>query len=811
MFMRASEPPQAKNSWHIPFFKGKSFVINTVLLLLSAGTTVWFVSDYFYQQTLNDLTSRELQLNVEQQALTKQKVLTGSVSAFRDKARLYAHSQSLIDQLQDSHDSKSPGILSLDKAPWLQGDSILENQIPVEYALLVNAENRVLTIYSLDAKAVPAELINAGAGKFKAGNDGKTIDRIGSEEYLFVSSDITDTNKVLGKLVLVTKFTNSLLYQLIGNHTSSFIHAIVDINNGQVIRGNPLVPNPVLPGITTSHPDLKLVHQAPVLSTPDGQNLAFMVWFNEAEVSGLAQAIKVIDRKQRIATLLIFSLLLMGIIWRTNSRLQRVHKHISKYSNKFGIQENNDTENDVIDCINKNITSFTNEMIAEASAFEYQAMHDALTSLPNRSFMLERLNMEISKCEQSKSCMALLIIDLDRFKEINDTLGHQMGDRVLQEVGRRLTALLRQTDMVSRLGGDEFAIILPGASRSQVIGVCRKLFRVMERPIKIDSMPLRIGMSIGAAICPEHGHSASQLMQRADIAMYNAKRHQSGFAIYNKDKDNNNTSRLGLSSALHEAIERDELLLEYQPLVDMKSGNVACVEALVRWQHPSMGLVQPDDFISLAEQNGVIRPLTLWVIDHALAQIVQWRSTGIDLRLSINLSVCSLQDRGLPSQVEKLINKHKVKPDTIMLEITESAIMSDLSSARRVMRRLSNMGFQLSIDDFGTGYSSLSYLKQLPVDEVKIDKSFVLDMNESESDAVIVQSTINLAHDLGMKVVAEGVENRQIWEKIQSLGCDTAQGYFISKPAAASDLVRWMELRGTKEFEPELNSEAVAD
>ena len=799
--MRASEPLQAKNTWHIPFFKGKSFVINTILLLLLAGTCVWFASDYFYQKNLNDLTSRELQQNVRQQALVKQKVLAGSLSAFRDKASLYAHSHALIDQLQAWKPASSPITLPFNKAPWYQGNSAVENLIPVEYALVLNAENRVLNIYSLDSKPLPEGFIYAGSSQLQLDFDGNAINRIGSDEYLLARSDITDSKKALGQLILVTRFNATLLDQLIGEQTSGVMHAVVDIQNGQVISGNSLPPDP----------DLKLVYQTPVLSMLNSHNLAFMVWIDESKLSGLAQSIKVFNRKQQLVTLLIFSLLLMGIIWRLNSRLEQVRKHIVSYSHKFGIREYSDTENDVIDSISDNITSFTNEMVAEASAFEYQAMHDALTSLPNRAFMLERLNMEISKCEQSKGCMALLIIDLDRFKEINDTLGHQMGDRVLQEVGRRLTGLLRETDMVSRLGGDEFAIILPGASRSQVIGVCRKLFRVMERPIKVDTIPLRIGMSIGAALCPEHGNSASHLMQRADIAMYNAKRHQSGFAIYNKDKDHNNTSRLGLSSALHEAIEKDQLLLEYQPLVDMKSGNVACVEALVRWQHPSMGLVQPDDFISLAEQNGVIRPLTLWVIDHALAQIVQWKTKGIDLRLSINLSVCCLQDRGLPSQVEKLIKKHQVRPDTIMLEITESAIMSDLSSARRVMRRLSNMGFQLSIDDFGTGYSSLSYLKQLPVDEVKIDKSFVLDMNENESDAVIVQSTINLAHDLGMKVVAEGVENHEIWEKIQSLGCDTAQGYFISKPAAASDLVRWMELRGTNKTELELSSEAVAD
>lgn len=810
VLLSVRESQQAKGFWRLSVLQKKSIIANTLMLLLTAGAGVWFVTDYFFQRNLLDTATREYSQDARRQALAKQQQLNGYLSAFSDRVRLNANYRPLLDQFgawkAASSLNKTPYTFT-QYAPWMEQTGSIVGHISVDYALVLDTTNRLVAVYDKQGDGLPAEFKHLDSGLFKSGGEKVAIKQAGDSEFVVAGSDIIRANQKIGRLVYVAQFDNALLDRLIGNRSSYIAQAVVDVDNRKVIAGNSAAVEFTTASNTSR---FKLIYQAPVLSVYNSRNLAFMLWINSAELSILTYPMLAFERKQRLLTLLLFSLLVSAIVWRLSRRLTQVQQYIYGYGDRLGIPETFASQGDEIETIKNHITCFADEMVAETSALEYQAMHDALTSLPNRMHMLERLNTEIGNCEKNNAYMALLIIDLDRFKEVNDTLGHHMGDRLLQEAGRRLVTLLRPTDLVAKLGGDEFAIILSGAHRAQVIAVCKKIFRVMERPVVIDGVSLRIGMSIGAALCPEHGLNTSLLMQRADVAMYDAKRHQSGFSIYNRKKDNNNTNRLGLSNALHEAIDHDQLLLEYQPLVDIKSNEVACVEALVRWQHPSLGLVRPDEFISLAEQNGVIRPLTLWVIDHALAQTVRWKKAGLQLKLSINLSVRCLQDRSLPSQVEKLVGKHQVAPDSIILEVTESAVMSDPVTARRVMRRLSNMGFLLSIDDFGTGYSSLSYLQQLPVDEVKIDKSFVIEMDSNKNDAAIVQATIDLAHNLGMKVVAEGVENHQVWDRIQALGCDTAQGYFISKPATASELVRWIRARDVQDNTQEQVLEACS-
>jgi diguanylate cyclase (GGDEF)-like protein len=504
-------------------------------------------------------------------------------------------------------------------------------------------------------------------------------------------------------------------------------------------------------------------------------------------------------REQRTWAMLFFGLLLVGVAVHLMGHVERVHNIVERYAERLGIPLPEFSRCGVIECLHRKLERLSEEVVAENYALEYQARHDSLTNLPNRSLFLERLENGLLTAQENHDSLALFIMDLDQFKEVNDTLGHHIGDRLLQEVSRRLVTVLRRTDTVARLGGDEFAVLLPGADRDHAKLICRKIATALEQPIKIENLRLRAGISIGVALCPEHGQDASLLMRFADVAMYEAKRRQKGFAFYAAGRDDKSISRLGLSAELKEAVEQGQLTLDYQPMVDIASGRIFCAEALVRWNHPQYGLVPPEDFIPSAEQTGVIRPLTLWVINRALAQVATWAVTGIDLSISINLSVRSLQDRQLPSQVQKLVKRHNANPARVILEITESAIMSDPLTARRVMRRLSNMGFQLSIDDFGTGYSSLAYLKQLPVDEIKIDKSFVTQMDRDENDAVIVRATIDLAHNLGLKVVAEGVESTDVWDLLEMLGCDTAQGYFIRKPQSPHELAKWLCSREWKQ------------
>ncbi len=420
--------------------------------------------------------------------------------------------------------------------------------------------------------------------------------------------------------------------------------------------------------------------------------------------------------------------------------------------------------------------------------FEFRATHDALTGLPNRTLFYEHLGQTILAGQRDRKPAALLIMDLNRFKEINHTLGHRIGDLLLQQVGPRMQGALKKSDMLARLGGDEFAVLLDVEGAEQATLIARNILKALEEPFVLDGLVLDIQASIGIALFPEHGPNADTLIQRADVAMYVAKRANSGYAVYDSAQDQNSPRRLALMGELRRAIVEDQLFLHYQPKIDLRTGRISGVEALVRWQHPRFGIILPDQFIPLAEQNGLIMPLTLWVLHEALRQCRKWHQAGLELSLAANLSVHNLQSPALPDQVAGLLETCGVAPASLGLEITESSIMADPTRAMEVLKRMSNMGLQFSIDDFGTGYSSLAYLKKLPVDEIKIDKSFVMNMALEEDDVVIVRSTIELGHNLGLKVVAEGVENQEIKDKLTMLGCDAAQGYYISRPLPAEEL-----------------------
>ena len=425
---------------------------------------------------------------------------------------------------------------------------------------------------------------------------------------------------------------------------------------------------------------------------------------------------------------------------------------------------------------------------------EHQALHDALTELPNRLLLQDRLRQAILAAQREHHPLALLITDLDRFKEINDTLGHHYGDLVLQQVAARLRSGLRESDTIARLGGDEFAVLLPMIESEQdAINAARKLIAIMEKPIILEDQSFHIGISVGIALYPDHGKDGSTLMRHADVAMYVAKRSTSDYALYDSNEDQHSISRLAMVSELRHAIEYKQLVVFYQPKIDLREGRITGVEALVRWNHPQRGLLMPDDFIPLAEHTGLIRPLTFFVLDEALHQSYKWQKAGLHLRIAINLSARHLQDEQLASKIDSAMHQWNIASELLEFEITESAIMANPLRAMDTLTQLSNMGVSLSIDDFGTGYSSLIYLKQLPVDEIKIDKSFVIDMLENNEDMVIVRSTVDLAHNMGRRVVAEGVESVEVMDALIKLGCDMAQGYYISRPVTPSVLTGWLQ------------------
>ncbi|HTP21051.1 MAG TPA: EAL domain-containing protein [Solirubrobacteraceae bacterium] len=438
-------------------------------------------------------------------------------------------------------------------------------------------------------------------------------------------------------------------------------------------------------------------------------------------------------------------------------------------------------------------------LLRQSELNEHQALHDALTGLPNRTLFRDRIEQAIAIGQRESSQVAVAMMDLDRFKDVNDSLGHHAGDALLIEIGQRLRGILRSSDTVARLGGDEFGVLISKPrSEEDVVVVIEKIRAALEEPVTIEGLGLPAEGSIGIAMFPHHGEDVDTLIRHADVAMYGAKEEKGGYAFYEKSRNESDPARLTLVSELRRAIEERELELYYQPKADLANGAIQSVEALLRWNHPTRGLVGPDEFIPLAQQTGLIKPLTLYVLDEALSQCCAWQRIGMTLGVAVNLSVRNLLDADFPDQVSELLAKWRVDPSLLELEITESTMLSDPVRTKRVLDKLSAMGIALSIDDFGTGYSSLSYLSQLPVNEIKIDRSFVMNMADSDNDAVIVRSTIDLARNLGLHVVAEGVETAQAWDKLSELGCTLAQGYYLSRPVPAAELTEWLMRRALK-------------
>ena len=428
---------------------------------------------------------------------------------------------------------------------------------------------------------------------------------------------------------------------------------------------------------------------------------------------------------------------------------------------------------------------------AQTDALEYQSLHDPLTGLPNRMLFNDRLRQAIVIGHREREPLVLLIMDMDRFKEVNDTLGHQVGDLLLQQVALRLATTLRQSDTVARLGGDEFAVLPAGGTDLQGgAQTAKKILRILEHPFVVDGRNIDVGASIGIALCPEHGEEADTLMRHADVAMYVAKRTKRGYAVYAPQLDEHTAAHLALIGELRHAIGHDELQLHYQPTVALKSGRTIGVEALVRWQHPAQGLIPPDQFIPAAEETELVQPLARWVLNEGLSQLRSWHDSGLDVELAVNLSAWNLRDPDFAELTSGLLGSWRVDPSRLKLEITESGIMAP-SSIFEALTHLSTLGVGLSIDDFGTGYSSLARLKRLPVNEIKIDKSFIIGMMADSMSVSIVRAVIELGHNMGLRVVAEGVENRETWEKLETLGCDLAQGYYLCPPMPAADLTRW--------------------
>jgi len=424
---------------------------------------------------------------------------------------------------------------------------------------------------------------------------------------------------------------------------------------------------------------------------------------------------------------------------------------------------------------------------------EHQSLHDALTGLPNRKNLDMQLDKLIQNSKEGDHGYVLMLMDIDRMREINDTLGHDVGDHVLQEVAQRLHKGITDAKIVACLGGNEFAVLL-AAPPPELMGISvERMKQLFSVPITVDGIALPVEVTIGVAKFPEHGSEPLLLIRRADVAMRKAKALNQHCELYNDSLDNYSVRRLTLVGELRQAIDAGELMVYYQPQINTRSGQLEGVEALARWNHAEQGFISPDEFIPLAERTGLIGSLTHRIMQEALNQCAAWVQQGLNIKISINISAHSLIDHSLPSKVSELLKAAQLAPEKLVLEVTESVFMLDPESSLVVLDELKSLGISLSIDDYGTGYSSLSYLRKMPVHELKIDQGFIFDMLKNENDAMIVSSTVALAHSLGLSVVAEGVETKEAWIHLQELGCDTIQGYFVSAPLPAEKFIEWID------------------
>jgi diguanylate cyclase len=548
-----------------------------------------------------------------------------------------------------------------------------------------------------------------------------------------------------------------------------------------------------------------VAHQIRVVALGDGHDLHVVAVLHRS----LAEALSVFARLRNTLSILAFTSLGLSILGSIVIALN-ITRPLSKIAGAAARIEQGDYSSpveveraDEIGVLASSLNHMRQGIAERERKILTLAYQDPLTGLANRSRFSEDLEAAIGAASSAVAGVSILLMDLDRFKYVNDTLGHSVGDHVLEQVARRIQEVASSAACIARLGGDEFAVLLTGSSPECVQETAQSIITALESPILYEGQPLDVGTSIGIACFPDHGSDAQTLVRNADIAMYAAKRNKSGCQSYDPHYDTHQQEHLSLLGELRQAVEANELRLYYQPKVSLHSSNVNSVEALLRWHHPKRGIVSPALFIPFAEHTGYIKVLTQWVLAEAIRQCGEWCRAGLRLRISVNISARDLMNRELPDQIAAMLAAHEVPAVLLCLEITESGFMEDPAHAQKVLDRLAALGLRLAIDDYGTGYSSLSYIMKLPVQELKIDRSFISRMIGNADSSTIVRSTIELGHSLGMKVVAEGVEDLEGWNLLRHLGCDDAQGYYMSPPLPAEDLVAWMHTHDAPGGEPD--------
>ncbi|MCK4863940.1 MAG: EAL domain-containing protein [Gammaproteobacteria bacterium] len=772
-----------------------SLMLKMLLSAVLIGLVVWAITDSIQNYSLKHIFNSKLEERFSWQAEKQRIMFDRYVKSHHQAVKLFIGSQKLNEFINSPAWQQSAENKTYTKPPpWLPSLSVIRSILQPRYIALLDEKGQCRELYNASDKPAPDALKHPNKMLLNLSHGQGFLTRLNGKAYLLASEKLVNKKgDILATLILASPLDEEFLIasQASAMADSNVIALLAEDQPTILASSNSSLIAPGTKIDTLKDRYLKIGQGFFDYGATD-IIIELVSFISTAEASQLTRSVLSEERPIRGLTAIIYILSFIILIFFITRRLQKFTKYVVEFSEQMNLKKTDLTNTgDEISILEENFNRLAEAVQNKTQTLTHQALHDPLTDLPNRKLFHNRLQHEILRGERTSKKTILIMSDLNHFKEINDTLGHHIGDLILQQTAERLFNIFRKTDTVARLGGDEFSILLPETNLEQATILTNKVLEGFNHPFIVDGHTLNVDISIGLAEFPTDGNDVNILMQRADIAMYVAKQNKTGYSIYDKTKDTHSIGRLALMSELKEAISSESLELFFLPKVNVATKQVVTAEALLRWNHPQRGFIKPDEFIPLAEQTGLIKPLTKWVVEKSIIQCSLWKKKNINIAIAVNMSVHCLHDSILLQFILDILKEHDLSPDNLNLEISEDDVMSEPLRARHTLEKIKSTGIHLSIDDFGTGYSSLSYLKKLPIDEIKVDRSFVMEMTEDEDDDVIVLATIELAHNLGLKIVAEGVYDEKTWQRLKSLKCDFAQGHYISKPLNADDFTNW--------------------
>ena len=761
---------------------------------------VWFVSDNYQTRELKNIFQIKLSERFSIQAKEHRTRFDKHIKSYNQAAKLYSRTREIIQHVSsDEWQSRSTVKIYTSKPEWVPEYSVMRKFIVPRNIILFDKNRKFKEGWHIYNQDITNTLSKIDDITMHLAEQQSYLSMLGNTPYLITIEPIKNysNTKTLAYLMLSSPLDSEFLTE--SQHlasTSNTVALLAEDQQTVMVSSNP-ERIPYGSRLDAIKDYYQTIGEGFFDYGSSDLVIRFVSFISLEEVEHLTETVLYDERIIRLFTGITYTLIFIVIALLLTRRLQNLTQRIVEFSNKMSIQLPVLETHDELVILEERFKALSNAIKNETDALEHQASHDPLTNLPNRKKLNEELQSSLIRNAQDNTKLILMLGDLNHFKEINDTLGHHIGDLVLQQAAERLYNTVRKTDTVARLGGDEFGILLPDIGINEAVRIVDNITKEFESPFIAEDQKLNLGISIGIVESPTHGDDVNILIQRADVAMYNAKQQNLDYTIYDPNLDEHHVSKLQLMTELRYAIKNKKLELYFQPKHDTLTGTIIGAEALIRWNHPVRGTINPDEFIPLAKQTGLIKLLTRWVIEASILQCTKWHNHNFNLGVSINISTQCLHDQKLVSHIAEQFRKHSLSSEYFTLEIPESEIMTNPIRAKSVLNEIKNMGVNISIDDFGTGYSSLAYLKQLPVNEVKIDRSFIVDMQNDDSDKTIVHAIINLAGNLGHKVVAEGVENKKVMELLTSYGCDYVQGIYISSPLPAEKFLKQL-LAGRK-------------